>query len=403
VNADRRSQLARALPALVLHATVFASVFTPEVRAQEEAIDSIAGLPEWVRSLERLRVYGDFRLRQEADRELDGRDDRNRTRLRLRVGANYEIDDELLVGTRIVTGHRNDPNSSHITLGDAFDDLELSLDRAFLEYRPEALGGTSLTAGKFAHPFWLNPVYGELVWDADVQPEGIVARYRSPLAGFDAVEASLGGYIVNEEAGEDDVYALVAQVHLRDELASGVRGDLAVGYYNYSDVTPGGEADLIADNRGNALEDKDGDGEPDDYASSFGILNPIASLTIERGERPLVFSAEYIENFRADIDDDTGWAVGVSYGMAAKRGEWRAYYQWQEVQRDSVFSPFAQDDFLLATNHKSHVAGVRYALTDSVGLHLWGLVSARDDTSSGSTTDSDDDQWRLRLDIDVKF
>ena len=47
--------------------------------------------------------------------------------------------------------------------------------------------------------------------------------------------------------------------------------------------------------------------------------------------------------------------------------------------------------------------GVNYQLTDWIGLQLWGLVSARDHTFDTSTTDSDSEQWRLRLDLNVKL
>ena len=79
------------------------------------------------------------------------------------------------------------------------------------------------------------------------------------------------------------------------------------------------------------------------------------------------------------------------------------YYQWQAVEQDAVFSAFAQDDFLFATNHRSHLVGANYQARENVGVHLWGLFSARDRTFPGRTTDSDDEQWRVRLDVNVKF
>ena len=117
----------------------------------------------------------------------------------------------------------------------------------------------------------------------------------------------------------------------------------------------------------------------------------------------MTFAGEYIKNTRADIDADEGWALGLSLGSAAKKGDWRTYYQWQVIEQDAVFSAFAQDDFLFSTNHRSHLFGVNYQLTDKIGLHLWGLVSARDKTFNTPTTDSDSDQWRVRLDLNVKL
>ena len=47
-----------------------------------------------------------FRLRLESDTDRDDASDRDRTRLRGRLGATYAIDEEFDVGGRLVTGDR---------------------------------------------------------------------------------------------------------------------------------------------------------------------------------------------------------------------------------------------------------------------------------------------------------
>src|SRR5262245_11720255 len=124
--------------------------------------------------LDRLSPYGDFFLRYEGHFHLDDQEDSNGMQVRVRLGANYEITDEVIVGTRLTMGPPRDAQSSTITLGDVFHKLDFSIDRAFLGYSPDWAKGTSATLGKFAHPFATNPVFGELVWDGDVQPDGAV-------------------------------------------------------------------------------------------------------------------------------------------------------------------------------------------------------------------------------------
>ncbi|MFT7464606.1 MAG: hypothetical protein ACI9EF_002962 [Pseudohongiellaceae bacterium] len=70
---------------------------------------------------EGLRVSGDLRLRHETRFSQDDAGARNRDRVRLRLGAEYAINDELNVAARLVTGARGDPNSTHQTLGSVFD------------------------------------------------------------------------------------------------------------------------------------------------------------------------------------------------------------------------------------------------------------------------------------------
>jgi hypothetical protein len=358
----------------------------------------------WDEVLERLAVYGDLRLRHESSFALDDKDDRHRQRLRLRLGANYQVLDDLLVGARLSTGSRDDPASPHVTFGDLFRQFEISVDRAFLNYRPAWLDGATATAGKFAPPFFQNPVYGELVWDADVQPEGAVIGYSIAKVGpFEGLELVAGEYILLEQEIADEALATVVQARGSLRLFGDALATLAVGHYFYTDVTPGGSEQALPLGRSNATVDRDGDGTADDFVSRFSTLNPIAALSATVLEVPAVASAEYILNTEVTGSEGQGWAVGVAAGRIAKQGDFRIYYQWQVVEQDAVFAAFAQDDFLFRTNHRSHLFGANYQLSDKVGLHVWGLVSRRDSTFSGATTDSDDYQWRVRLDLNVRF
>ena len=180
-----------------------------EVTAPETPEDAPSGEESrWARFASRLTPYGDFRLRHESSFAQDSRSDRHRLRLRFRLGATYRISDEITAGVRIVTGDADDPNSPHATIGDVFDNLEISLDRAFISYRPQSLAGFFVTAGKFAHPFETNPVYGELLWDADVHPEGLALGYARVEGGvLDELRLVAGWYILEERATRTDAFS----------------------------------------------------------------------------------------------------------------------------------------------------------------------------------------------------
>lgn len=353
--------------------------------------------------MERLSFHGDLRLRHETNTELDDQPTQNRQRVRFRLGANYQLTDEILLGARLATGNRLDPNSPHQTLGDVFRNFDVNLDRAFVTYRPEWADGLWATAGKFAHPFWPNPVYGELVWDSDVQPEGAALGYsfkNLDLGFLQKIDLTVGEYVILEQRLADEASAFVAQLSAHGKFGEHWKPSVAFGYYRYADLTPDDSGTVIGDNAGNATV---GAGPTLDFRSRFEILNPIVALSYEGWKYPLAFSGEYILNTRADIDEDQGWAIGASVGSSKKKGDWKLYYQWQVVEQDAVLSVFSQDDFLFQTNHRSHVLGANYQISDKIGLHLWGLVSERYKTFPGATTDSDADQWRLRLDINIKF
>ena len=359
------------------------------------------GKSRWEQVFDDLAIFGDFRFRYESSFALDDKPDRHRARLRLRLGANYQLLDDVLVGARLATGDREDPNSSHVTLGDGFDSLEFSLDRAFITYRPAWLEDAYITGGKFGHPFYANPIYSELVWDADVQPEGLATGCT--IHGFgpmESVSLKAGGYLVEERSTASESFLPVGQATGQFSFFDNTSATVAVGYYWYTNVDT---SSIVRDNVGNAVADTNGDGTPDDYISNFGVLNPIIGITYSGWKMPVILSGEYILNTEAQTSDDQGWVAGVSLGAARGKGDWRFYYQYQVVEQDAVFSAFAQDDFLFSTNHRSHLFGVNYQVMDKVGLHVWGLVSQRDKTSPGSMTDSDKHQWRVRADLNVGF
>ena len=348
---------------------------------------------------EDLRLYGDMRLRHESSFDLGAAPDRHRQVMRLRLGANYRIDDRTEVAARMVTGDPTDPNTTHVTLGDGFDGFGLSLDRAYLVYRPESWSDGELRAGKFNHSFYRNQVYGELLWDDDIQPEGVIARKTfDEVSLVESVDATVGVYALEEQRAADDAALIAAELASSAKFGDDWRSRFALAYYGYTSVAPSGSTTLLGENRGNATIDDDMDGNPDRYRSDFGLLNLNAGFTYDGFSRPLTISTEFINNTRADARGD-GFAAGVAFGSQAHPGDLLLYYQFQRIEQDSVFSAFAQDDFLLATNHASHLLGVNFQLSSDVGLLLWGMFSNPLEAGPGDASSP----WRIRLDLNVKF
>ncbi len=348
--------------------------------------------PVWEKYLDKIKVYGDIRLRHESDFP-DDRRERHRQRTRVRLGVNYNITEEIQIGTRITTGDRDDPNSTHVTFGDVFDRLEISLDRAFIHYKPKWLEGAWITGGKFENPLFYNPIYGENVWDKDVQPEGVAIGYgvTKPIARLQKLKFMAAWYRVLEQGDSNGVIMWNFQAHGEFKLSDVLTSELAISYFLYSDVTPDRDPTLLDDDQGNSLEDDNSDGIDDDFESRFGILNPILTFTYTGLSIPIIFASEYIFNTRAG-GENHGWILG----LALKPKEWEIYYQWQLIEQDAVFSPFAQDDFFFGTNHQSHIFGFKYLIFRGVEVHIFALVSRPD--SGDNNYD-----WRFRSDLNISF
>ncbi len=386
-----------------------------------DAIRSTSGAPAVSASVDsgsfwdRVKGSADLRLRHEHD-GIRGKANRDRERVRLRFGIKADLGEEFEAGFRLRTGSPMDPRSpyhnfgSTSTTGDnSLQSLEFNIDRAWLKYRPSSIPGAWVTAGKFDHPFAKNPVYGELVWDDDVNPEGVVGGF-----GFEASEGLnvnlvAGQYLLfaddstsTTDGSDAELSAFVAQA-AANYKGDGFKALAALGWYRYGDTSPDmNNAALPVSN------DISNSTTAADFVADFHILNPIAALTFDCGGQPLTISGEYILNTGADggANGDDGYAVGTSFGSTGSPGGWKVFYQWQRVQQDAVFSPYSQDDFLLnGSNFRGHVYGVKYKLSKRIGLRAWGLTSVAENSGAnhGPNVPDEDYSTRLRFEVDAKF
>ncbi len=375
---------------------------------KKESAPASAG-DAFAKAFEKFRFNGDFRLRHESDFHLDDMESRNRERIRLRLGAEYDVNEQIAAGARLATGSPTDENSPHQNLGATFDKFAFNLDRAYVAWKPAFLSNTSISAGKFGHPFETNPVFAELVWDADVQPNGVVAGWKHAGApGLGDASVVFGEYILLDNSTNgtlESAWAWVAQASARQKLNETNKLSESVGVYRYQRLNPDdvNAGRLFGENNGNLGVDTTGDGVADDYASRFTIYNPILAVENSSLSQPVTFAGELVFNPRARNDSDTGYALGVKVGRNKTKGDWQLYYQWQVMEQDAVLSNFTNDDFLFGTNYRGHLFGARLQLLEKTELHLWGSAMRRDDLGSSATTDNDKIQWRVRADLNFRF
>lgn len=367
------------------------------VNSYLEAHPPVAAEKPWDKILERLKVYGDVRLRYQGDFNRYRRSSRNQELLRLRLGFEYEPVDDWFFGARATTGDPERPGSPYQKFGDLFDRFEFNIDRGYIRYAPKSIEGLWFTGGKFGNPFKVNPVYGQLHWDDDIQPEGVAAGYSFKDLGFlDTLGVTVAELITIEQDNLDEGSAFFAQltgdVALTDEL------DLfsALGWYHYVNVMPDGSQVILAENRTNAVSF----GE---FESRFSIVHPIIALTYKGLPRPLTFSGEWYENLRAAHGRGSGWATGVAYGQTKKAHDYRVYYQYQEIERDAILSAVAGSEFPVVSAMRGHMAGVQYQLAEKLQLHVFGMFAEQGSQSTFFSNDDDHDVWRLRVDLTLSF
>lgn len=415
------------------------------------------GIPEsWPLWMQRMRWSGDFRLRAQTDdfaddnatlfyrdiqksndkREdilLNTTEDRERLRLRLRLGVDIDIHQDLLLGARIATGSTGDPVSTNQTLGNANRPGQLVLDRAFLRYQ-NLFKSWTLWGGRMPNP-WLGT---DLVWDKDLNFDGVAVTYRPRAAGdwakpFDPF-LTVGAFPLQEiELSKDDKWLYGAQLGFRWRIAERHRVSFGLGYYDYQNIV--GRANEFGSDlldftappfvqKGNTMfliNDPDpakADRVLWGLASEFREANATAVIDFTLGDdvNHLIFTMDYVKNVgfdREEIlqrtggavyvgplkDDDSAYQYKLAVGRPAMkfRGDWQVYAAYKHIERDAVLDAFTDSDFHLGgTDAKGWIAGGTYALAENTWLNVRYLST---NEISGPPLGID----TLQIDLNVRF
>jgi len=362
--------------------------------------------------------------------------DRQRLRLRARLAVNAKVNDQLQAGLRLATGGIDDPVSTNQTLGRYGGRYTLALDQAYLRY--EGLDDTrypwiTLLGGRMPNP-WVST---DLVWDQDLNFEGLAATLRQPLRSGEGLYAedeinkhlflTVGVFPLQEvELSSDDKWLLGAQVGgewLFNNQQS--KFALALAYYDYQNLA--GQRNEVNSNlldftapsflqKGNTLFDIRNDSDPNSnlwaLAADYRELNLIALLDLAYfAPSHLWLTLDYVKNIGFDegrVAARTGAQVegktagyqamlSVGWPQLAKRGDWRLSFAYKYLERDAVVDAFTDSDFHLGgSDAKGYSLGGEYGLGDDTWLSArWLSADAVDGPPLGIDI--------LQLDVNARF
>lgn len=349
---------------------------------------------------DRVKIKGDFRYRYEWIDDDRKDDDRNRNRIRARIGLKAKANDDVDLGFQLSTGgaegyssEEGDPLSGNSTLTNGFSLKHIWLSRAYANWHPHQVPGLNVTAGKMAAPFY-NVGKSELVWDGDLNPEGIAVKYKK---SFDSLEAFGGayGFWVLERKAEGDSGLFGVQGGLKKKFTAfddkaHVLGGLS--YYDFGNIQ--GEAPFFnadGDDFGNSL---DGAGA---LAEDFDLFETFGEFGFRVKKVPVTLFADYVTNTAASSDND-GWSVGFKVGKAKKPGSWQFRYLYKEVEKDAVVGGFTDSDFGGGgTDVEGHEINVAYQIAKN-----WQVALSYFNNDTGISGDEEDYE-RVQVDLKFKF
>ncbi|MCE0484090.1 MAG: putative porin [Methylacidiphilales bacterium] len=248
-------------------------------QTKDEDFAAKEDIPDWVK---RFRVTGDIRVRYEGDFYPSGNavgsftnfnaintgsgfvlgsgnvpqynvdQDRNRFRLRARIGAEIDLTHGFTLGMRLGTGADNSPVTENQTLGAAnsgqggnFSKYAVWLDRAFLRYEMTSQPnlGASFTVGRFDNPFF----HTSMIWSDDLAFDGAVVQAHYKINDSVTPFFVAGGFPVfntdlnfsTDQAAKftsEDKYLLAAQAGTNWTINKDFSAKGAVAYYYFENI-----------------------------------------------------------------------------------------------------------------------------------------------------------------------
>ena len=359
---------------LIVAITALLSLSTASAAADESWVD-------------RINFKGDLRLRYEMI-DLDGVAQRNRMRFRTRFGLSAKVAENVKFVLQLASGG-GDPVSTNQTFDGGFSTKDIGIDLAYIDWK--IADGLSFFGGKMKNPLYKAGSV-PLVWDSDLNPEGLAFSYKS-----DKFFGTVGGFSVEERAAGDDSLLYVAQFGAKFPLGEAASVTAGVGYFAYTN-TIGNVPFYNGRPKGNTVA-LGGIVLPiGTYVYDYKNTELFAQFDTRLGDWPLKIYAHATQNNEVSTQD-TAYAFGAKVGSAKKDGEMEFSWTYQDIEADAVIATYNDSDFGGGgTDADGHLLKAKYAISKKIILGGTLFVN-----NVNGFQGVERDYSRLQLDVEFKF
>jgi hypothetical protein len=356
-----------------------------QIAASQSKTDEMNAFAQKVAWAAKTQFKGDVRVRQETIK-IDGQNnsqDKDRQRIRARLGAYTEINPQVTTGIRIATGGSNDARSTNQDLDGYFVKKDLWLDQGYIDYHPDAIKNLHIIGGKMSQP-WVS--MGDIIWDSDINPEGLAATYSLPITKGFELFGSAGNYTLKDNIDGDgtqfknDLRLNAAQLGAKFAPIDALKVTVGGSIYQYQNDK---DAAALSVNGNNT--------------DRFRLIEGFGQVDINGLAVPLSVYGQYVVNNATDSDEDTGWLTGVKtkvFGFGLD-------YNYRDTQRNAVVGAFTDSDFANGTTgSRGHKLGVSYDIDKNFSVGATYFLTKADYAVSSQR---DADANTLQLDVLAKF
>ena len=292
---------------------------------------------------------------------------------------------------RLASGS-SDPVSTNQTLDGGFSSKNIWLDQAYFNWHPSSL--LNVLGGKVKNPFF-TPGKTELLWDGDLNPEGmaLMIHHRTDSFGF---FLNAGGFWITERKADDDSMLYGAQLGLELMPSDSFKVTLGGSVFSYTEVKDYAPFYDAGDSFGNSVT-TDSEMDAIYYATDFTEMEGFLELGMKLGNLPLSIFGDYVVNTDAD-EYDTGYLAGISLGKCKEPWSWALGYNYREVEADAVLGAFTDSDFAGGgTDAKGHEASFSLQVAKNAKCEVSYFMNELGLESSST------DYNRLMVDVNFKF
>lgn len=370
------------------HAELKADLASEQAASEQASSEQVAALQDKLGWALKTQLKGDVRVRHEnvEIEDLPDTKDKSRQRIRARLGAYTQINPEVDTGIRIASGSDDDARSTNQSLDNYFTKKDLWLDLAYIDYHPDAVAGLHVIGGKMKQPW---EAVGDIVWDGDINPEGVVVTYGTDLGGAELFGST--GYFVLKDAvdGEGvefkhDARLYSGQIGTRFAPVDAISVMLGGSIYAYDNDEDTGVGFLMAN--GNTTDE-------------FRLYEAFGQVDFTGLPLPLSLYGQYVKNGAArgiDADQDEAWLVGFMtklFGVGLD-------YNYRDVQRNGVVGGFTDSDFANGkVGGRGHKIKAKYDISKNFAFGVTYFMAESDVASV--TNDASVDT--LQVDFEAKF
>ncbi len=340
---------------------------------------------------DRIALKGDVRVRYENIDE-DGKEDRNRMRVRARAALVADLANDVEVGIGVASGS-TDPVSANQTLGDGGSSKDLNLDLAYFDW--SGVDGLHVIGGKFKN-FLVRPQKHALLWDGDWRPEGFGVTYENGLFFANAI----GTWLESDSKDGNSEFSYGAQAGVNTALGS-ARIMVGASYFDFN--TEGntvflGDTTDPGDFYGNTSTGVGcGTGGDCVYMFDYTLIQVFGDVGFVVAGMPLNIYFDFVNNTDPN-SNDTGYAVGAKLGKVKSANDWQLQATYQDLEKDAVFGLLTDSDFGGGgTDSKGLIFKGGYGISKGWSLGVAYFINDKDESATKT------DYNRLQLDTKFKF